>query len=155
MLLDSEEFSREDLAGLFKRRWEVESILKVLKDDLGMQHVAAKSPEMVYKKVWTTVLALNLIRWYMKNVSLLANRVLREISFTATLRALVNNSNSLLNAKTKKDLTHVRASIVSQILSHKVCHRPGRKEPRAVKKRRKPHKLLKKKRSQCGQKLAS
>lgn len=136
-LTDHLEFTKEELCNLYKRRWEIESCLKVLKDDMELAHVSAKTPESVYKKIWSSIVAYNFIRWYMLNVSLLAKRSVREISFLVTMRSLLDNSNSILAAKTKEELSRVRAAIIDQILRKKVYLRPGRKEPRAVKKKRK------------------
>src|SRR5436190_3966507 len=61
-LLDAEEYPAEDLASLYRRRWQAELNLRSLKVVLGMDVLRCKSPDMVRKEIWVHLLAYNLLR---------------------------------------------------------------------------------------------
>src|SRR5207248_6921805 len=60
--LDAEAYSKEDLAQLYRARWNAELDLRSLKQTLQMDVLRCKTPELVRKEIWTHVLAYNLIR---------------------------------------------------------------------------------------------
>ena len=64
-LLDPEQASREDLASLYRARWNNELDLRSIKVTLQMDVLRCKTPELVRKEIWTHVLAYNLIRTVM------------------------------------------------------------------------------------------
>ena len=61
-LIDAEAYSQEEIAELYGFRWNSELDIRCIKDSLNLAHVRCKSPEMVRKELWTTMLAYNLIR---------------------------------------------------------------------------------------------
>lgn len=56
-LLDPEQFSKEDLAELYRARWNNELDLRSIKCTLQMDQLRCKTPEQVQKELWTHVLA--------------------------------------------------------------------------------------------------
>lgn len=52
-LLDPEEYSKDDLAELYRARWNQELDLRSIKTTLQMDVVRCKTPELVRKEVWT------------------------------------------------------------------------------------------------------
>ena len=64
-LLDPEQASREELASLYRARWNNELDLRSIKVTLQMDMLRCKTPELVRKEIWTHVLAYNLIRTVM------------------------------------------------------------------------------------------
>ena len=64
-LLDAEEFTKDDLAQIYRARWNAELDLRSLKRTLQMDILRCKTPELVRKEIWTHVLAYNLIRTIM------------------------------------------------------------------------------------------
>ena len=145
-LLDETEFSTSRLAGMYKKRWKVELALRDLKATFEMGHIAANTPEMVRKLIWSHLLAYNVLRWHMLNASSLFDTDLEHVSVTAA--ATVISANAVLIGTTKKRaLPALFSSLYSQIVQVPVGIRPGRIEPRAVKKRPKPRRYLMEKRS--------
>jgi hypothetical protein len=61
-LLDAQEYTRADLAELYRERWLAESDIRAIKCSLGMDVLRCKTPEMVHKEIWACLLAYNLIR---------------------------------------------------------------------------------------------
>ena len=64
-LLDPEQASKEDLAALYRARWNNELDLRSIKVTMQMDVLRCKTPELVRKEIWAHVLAYNLIRTVM------------------------------------------------------------------------------------------
>lgn len=228
-LLDADEYTRDDMAKLYRGRWVAELDIRAIKCYLDMDVLRCKTPEMVRKEIWTCLLGYNLIRQTMLQAAYESGcsprcleaeptacqqprserssqcldgeptlvvggvragetkharrcvteetrlavdacsaapicdrrprslrpeatpgeavgttepkRLPRELSFTAAMQQLAAGwvlSPSLTEAAAD-ELRRVRRK---HLLSHRVGHRPNRVEPRAIKRRPKPHKLL-------------
>ena len=61
-LTDAEATSPEEIAELYGFRWNSELDIRSIKQSLNLAPVRSKSPEMVRKELWTTMLGYNLIR---------------------------------------------------------------------------------------------
>jgi IS4 transposase len=61
-LIDVEDVTAEDLAELYRARWNAELDLRSLKQTIQMDILRCKTPELVRKEIWTHILAYNLIR---------------------------------------------------------------------------------------------
>ena len=144
-LLDPVEFSRDDLAQLYRARWNAELDLRSLKQTLQMDVLRCKTPELVRKEIWTHVLAYNLIR----TIAQAATRhgiEPRTISFKGAVQtleafqpviALQGEHNSASRQKLYEQL-------LDSIASHRVADRPDRYEPRLRKRRPKHYGFLRK-----------
>lgn len=140
-LTDVEQYSSDEIAQLYGRRWLAELDIRSIKITLGMDHMRCKSPEMVRKEMWTCLLAYNLIRQKMLQSAMQKGIAPRSLSFTNALQTLTAGwmAMPLLDRQTKNALMQGE---LESIASQKVGHRPGRVEPRAVKRRPKPFRLL-------------
>ena len=87
-LLDPEQASREELASLYRARWNNELDLRSIKVTLQMDMLRCKTPELVRKEIWAHVLAYNLIRTVMAQAAAGEGVAPRSISFKATLQVL-------------------------------------------------------------------
>ena len=87
-LLDAEEFTKEDLAEIYFRRWNVELDLRNVKQTLQMDILRCKTPELVRKEIWTHILAYNLIRTIMAQAATKHDIQPRTISFKGALQFL-------------------------------------------------------------------
>ncbi|MCG8652242.1 MAG: transposase, partial [Pirellulales bacterium] len=83
-LLDHKKYSYQDIADLYGFRWNVELDIRSIKESLNLGHGRCKSPEMVRREFWTTMLAYNLIRTTAAGAALVHGKQPRQISFTAT-----------------------------------------------------------------------
>ena len=150
-LLDPKEYSREDLAILYRRRWVVELHLRDIKTAMKLEVLRCKTPAMVRQELWTGLLVYNLIRQSMLQSAHQTERQPDELSFTATMQMLANTWLTAAvvveeNGATADPLITLRLIHGS---SHRVGNRPDRVEPRAVKRRPKSHPLLTKPRAQA------
>ena len=147
-LLDGKEYPREELADLYHRRWLAELDIRSIKVTMGIDVLRAKSPEMVQRELWTALLAYNLIRQTMLASAEQSGCSPRRLSFTAAMQKIAAGwvVALLLDEATFAKLIDEH---LEDIPGHKVGHRPDRIEPRAVKRRPKPHKLLTKPREEA------
>jgi hypothetical protein len=131
------ETPKDVLKALYRCRWNVELDLRNIKTTLGMEHLRCKCPEMAMKELWVYLLAYNLIRLLMAQSALLADQLPRQLSFKHTIQIWMAWQQSGAPAHTV-DIN----DLLVLIAEPRVGLRPGRIEPRAVKRRPKPFPLL-------------
>ena len=143
-LLDPEEYSRDDLKSLYRRRWVVELHIRDIKTAMKLEVLRCKTPAMVRQELWTGLLVYNLIRQSILQSAHRTEGLPDELSFTATMQMLANGW--LLAAVVMDETCDAAAPlVVLRVIhggSHRVGNRPDRVEPRAVKRRPKSHPLL-------------
>ena len=153
-LVDADEYSKEEIAELFGFRWNSELDIRSIKSSLNLGHVRCKSPEMVRREVWTTILGYNLIRTTAAGAAILHNKQPRQISFTSTcqyvLASWMQLSCGLIEASSLENYLQL---MLRQIAACEVANRPGRLEPRVLKRRRHNYKLMQKPRRQLRREL--
>ncbi|MEK6575846.1 MAG: IS4 family transposase, partial [Chloroflexota bacterium] len=144
-LTDAEQYTTEEIAELYGFRWNAELDIRSLKSSLNLGHVRCKSPEMVRRELWTTLLAYNLIRTTAAGAALLHDAQPRQMSFTSTCQYVLSSwmllSGHPINATA---ITSYCRSLLAQIAACEVANRPGRLEPRVLKRRRHGYKLMQK-----------
>jgi len=102
-----------------------------------MNILSCKTPEMAIKEIWVHLLAYNLIRLMMAQSALFADINPRSISFMPCLQIwLIYMQQALILNDKETD------SIFQLMAQQRVGNRPGRIEPRAVKRRPKAYSLL-------------
>jgi putative transposase len=147
-LTDADTYTREDIASLYGFRWLAELDIRAIKITMGMDILRCKTPAMVRKEMWTCLLAYNLIRRAMLQAAQGAGTSPRALSFCAALQAIAAGWQVLASSGDS-----VAAGLVAielkNMAAYTIGNRPGRVEPRAVKRRPKPHKLLLKPRDQA------
>jgi hypothetical protein len=141
-LLDAQRYTAADLADLYRQRWQAELDLRSLKVTLGMDVLRCKSPDMVRKEVWAHFLAYNLIRTVMAQAADATGCAPRQLSFTGALQTMTSFAERLYDAN-RSTIEDLHAALLTAMAAHVVGNRPNRHEPRAIKRRPKPHRLLK------------
>ena len=142
-LCDAKKYTRDDIAELYHKRWLVELDIRSIKVTLGMDVLRCKTPDMVRKEIWTCLLAYNLIRKIMLQAAQRHELSPRQLSFTAAMQTLAASWGTLptLEQATQRALIEAQIdSLASQLVAKP--SRANRVEPRAVKRRPKPHRLL-------------
>lgn len=153
-LVDPEEYSKEDLAELYDFRWHAELDIRSIKQSLNLDHVRCKSPEMVRRELWTTLLGYNLIRTTAAAAALLYGRQPRQISFTGTCQYVLSSWMLIsLGYMSPRGLLAHCQTLLFQISQCEVGNRPGRIEPRVLKRRRHRYKLMREPRKTLKAKL--
>lgn len=140
-LIEAGRVGKEELLTLYHARWQVELDLRSIKTVMRMEVLRCKSPEMVKKEIAVHLLAYNLVRAVMAQAAFLGHVLPRQLSFKAALQ-LIRAFEENLRHTPQGRLTLRRAYLLAGIAQVRLPHRPGRVEPRAVKRRPKPHALL-------------
>jgi hypothetical protein len=144
-LTDAQKFSTSDIADLYGFRWNVELDIRSIKSNLNLDHVRCKSPAMVRRELWTTLLAYNLIRSTSAAAAMLHQVQPRTISFTSCVQFVLQEWKTLSRMQLiplSVDLNEFALRMLACIAKCQVANRPGRVEPRVLKKRLKPYKLM-------------
>jgi len=140
-LTDACEYTKDDVAELYHQRWLVELDIRTIKVTLGMEVLRCKTPEMVRREIWTCLLAYNLIRQTLLQAALAADRSPRQLSFTAALQKIAASWATLAVCDETMADQLIQTNL-RHLAKHVVGDRPGRVEPRAIKRRPKPQRLL-------------
>ena len=147
-LLDPVVYPAQKLIALYARRWNLELALRHVKTTMGMEQLRCKTPEMAEKEVLAYLVAYNLVRCLMAEAVALAGVEMERVSFKGTVDAVRQYTAAIAGARSKKKRQELWNELVANIIRDLVPSRPGRREPRAVKRRPKPYPLLNKPRHQ-------
>jgi DDE family transposase len=124
-LLDPVHYPAADLAELYGQRWQIETNFRHLKQTLRMDVLRCKTVEGVQKELTMYALVYNLVRVVMLGAAHRQDAPVDRISFIDAVRWLA-------------DAVHGAAELKLRL----VPDRPGRIEPRAVKRRPKEYDRL-------------
>jgi hypothetical protein len=155
-LMDAQQTTKEDLATLYRARWNNELDLRSIKSTMQMRELRCKTPELVHKEIWTHILAYNLIRTLMAQAAVKHDVVPRSISFKGTMQTL-EAFQPLFELRTARDAAHslrLYHHLLDAIATHRVADRPDRYEPRLKKQRRNYYDWLTKPRAEMKRKMA-
>ena len=141
-LLDAQAYPAEELARLYARRWRIELWFRDLKTSMGMETLRCKSPKLAHKELEMFFIAYNLIRALMIEAGLIHDVPMDRLSFKGTVDSVRQFSVAIAQTRSRKQQNQLLAHLLEVIASDQVPDRPGRREPRAVKRRPKPYQLL-------------
>ena len=145
-LTDVERYTSADIADLYHQRWHVELDIRSIKQTLKMDVLSCKTPEMVRREVWAHLLAYNVVRRVLAQAALAGEVTPRQLSFAGAVQT-VNAFRWLLVMGSVEDSKRFVRVLLLAVATHAVGNRPGRLEPREVKRRRK-QKLMTRPRAQ-------
>lgn len=144
-LLDATSYPAEKIASLYARRWQVELNFDSLKTTMQMETLRTKSPALVCRELLLHMIAYNLIRS-------LAQRAGMEEVDTMSFKGSLDRINTwawvIWSAPNQRQAQICVESLLESIRADFVRARPGRREPRAVKRRPGGFQLLTKPRHQ-------
>ena len=142
-LLDAPTYSAQALGELYFRRWAVELCFRNIKTTLGLDVLRCLTPAMVGKEIVMHAIAYNLIRALMQDIAHTHQMSVQRLSFKGTVDALRQWRDLFENTKTPARATcQLRKLFYQSIAKDRLLERPGRSEPRAVKRRPKNFRLL-------------
>ena len=140
-LLDPKQATRKEIAGFYTQRWLVEVDLRSIKETLQMGVLRCKIPAMVRKEISVHFMAYNLTRAVMAQAAERKGILPRTLSFKGTLQTL-NAFQAKIAFVDDDKLPAFFETLLDAVAGHRVGNRPGRSEPRAVKRRPKPYPRL-------------
>lgn len=144
----------DELADLFGFRWNVELDIRSIKTHLNLNHLRCKTPEMVRKEFWVTMLAYNAIRTTALGASSVCDERPRDISFVTCCQFVLASWDVILEKPSSTRVNYCLGRL-RQIGRCVVGNRPGRFEPRVRKKRPSNYNLMMKPRQQLRDRLAT
>lgn len=135
-LLDPLRYPKDEIARLYKLRWEVETHFREMKTTMRMRALKCKTIEGVKKELLAFALAYNLVRMVMTEAAQRQHVEVGRISFIDALRWLI----SAAPGESMPDLVVNPA-------------RPDRHEPRCIKRRAKQYDLMNRPRHELRKRL--
>lgn len=134
-LLDGERYPAREIIGLYARRWRIETLLREVKVDLSADVLRSKTSEGIRKEIAARLMAVNIVRMMILEAALQHDVDPLRISFAHATRAILAFADALGSEPIEK-LPGIYQAMLREIAAHLVPQRPGRNEPRAV--RREP-----------------
>jgi hypothetical protein len=135
-LLDAGLYPAEKLAELYFQRWDVELFFRDIKTTMGMDILRCHTPQMIRKEILMHLIAYNCIRRLMTEAAEEADMPVRLVSFKGSLQALRNwEPHMSLVELNSADRFRLISDLYQAITGAGICQRPGRREPRCLKRR--------------------
>ena len=122
------------------RRSRLETCFSDLKTTLGMEQLSCRSPQGVAKELLIFLTAHNLLRWLMAGAAQQGDVPTDRISFKGTLDAFRQWTVALVQVRgkaRKRRQAVLWRQFQAALVADLVPARPGRSEPRAIKRPRK------------------
>jgi hypothetical protein len=147
-LLDEYTYPKSDLEDLYGQRWQAELDIRSIKQTMKMDHLSCKTPEMLQRELWVHLLGYNLVRKALAEAAWDQGLCPRQLSFAGGLQIL-EAFRWLLLCAAAESCGVLRTAVLLALATHRVGNRPGRCEPRCVKRRPKTYPYLTKPRAQA------
>lgn len=135
-LLDPQRYPAQAILEAYLRRWRLEMCLKDLKTTLHLEFLRSRSPEMAQKEMYARMIAHNLIRCTMATAAAEHHQPLERISFKGSVDALRHFTSAMSQARSKAKRQRLWDLLLETLAKDLVRERPGRREPRAVKRKK-------------------
>ena len=124
-LVDPRTYPKESLAGLYQSRWQIETNLGHLKTTMRMDVLRCKHPDGVMKELWAYMMVYNLVRLLMLDAAKRQGASPDRVSFIDALDVLRHRSPD----------EPVPTLTINP-------HRPGRHQPRVIKRRKDRYRVM-------------
>jgi Transposase DDE domain len=142
-LLDPIKYPSEEIASLYLQRWDVELFFRDIKTTMGMDVLRCQTPEMIRKEIIMNFIAYNCVRRLMYDAAKKANLAVRLVSFKGSIQAIRNWEPQLNHDKlSKTERSKMLNDLYGTVTRLPLHQRPGRREPRCLKRRPKNYQML-------------
>jgi hypothetical protein len=141
-LLDAAKYPAAEIAEVYLRRWRIELSFRDIKTTMEMEHLRARSPDMALKELLAGLVAYNVVRVMMAEAARRHDVDPARLSFKGTVDGLRQYCPRMVQARSATALRRLERGLFRAVARDPVPLRPGRREPRAVKRRPKPFPLL-------------
>ncbi len=135
-LLDPELYPAQEILQAYLRRWRLEMCLDDLKTTLQMETLRGHSPATVQRELYTRLIAHNLIRCVMAQAASQYHVPLEHLSFKGCLDALRQFTQAMARTRSRARRRCLWQLLLQTLARDLVPQRPGRREPRAVKRKK-------------------
>ena len=141
-LLDPVLWPVETLASLYTRRWRVELYFDDIKTTLQASAMRCLTPGMVRRELLLHAIAYNLVRRILLQSAWQHGAPLDQLSFKGTLDTLRHWQHTLAAARGAGAREEALEEMLFLCAADLLPLRPGRREPRVLKRRPKPYQYL-------------
>ena len=141
-MLDPIVYPAEQIAQLYLRRWDLELCFRDLKTTMGMEELRCKSPARIQKELLAFLVAHNFIRCLIAEAATTYQVSRTRISFKGAVDAARSFHQAMRMARSAHQARRLYRRFLEILARDLVPLRPGRFEPRAVKRRPKPYSRL-------------
>jgi len=140
-LLD-EKYSAQDIREFYKLRWPIETLFEELKLPLSADILRSKTVNGIFKEMAAKVMAYNLLRCLMLEAALRNKIAPSRISFIQCMRLAIAYSLRMSSAPAWQ-LPTLYDEMIFYMCHYRNPFRPGRMEPRAIKRDKSQYPWLK------------
>ncbi len=141
-LLDPVLWPLQTLVALYQRRWRVELYFDDIKTTLHASAMRCLSPAMVRRELLLHAIAYNLVRRIMLQSAWQQGAPLDQLSFKGTLDTVRHWQHTLAAARSASAREDALEAMLLLCAADLLPLRPGRSEPRVLKRRPKPYQYL-------------
>jgi hypothetical protein len=142
-LLDASRYPAEELAELYFKRWDVELFFRDIKITMGLDVLRCLTPEMIRKEILMYFITYNCVRRLMCEAAEKVSIGVRIVSFKGSVQALRSWEPHLNQAKiSRMERFRLIGDLYEAITNTPIRKRPGRSEPRCLKRRKKNYQLM-------------
>lgn len=140
-LLDNKKYPAGEIKNLYRKRWEVETLIKEQKIWLGSEVLRSKTSAGISKEIYARIAAGNLIHWLILKASQKHKVDAARISLTTATR-LINHYSIRMSEATRNRLPCLYEDLLAKIAKSIIPYRPNRIEPRLKKRDQKHYSIL-------------
>ena len=130
-LLDNKKYPAKAIVELYVRRWLIETLFRVFKINFSSDILRSQSPDGIRKEIIARLIAINIVRAIILEASIEHKVDPQRISFVGALRVIISFSPALATSSFWQ-LPQIYQAMFTEIASAIVPERPGRVEPRTV-----------------------
>jgi len=134
-LLDNIKYPADEIVALYARRWRIETFFRQLKINFSADVLRSQTSDGIRKEIAARLIAMNVIRTIMLEAAIEEGVEPDKISFVYAVRAIIIFSPSFSFESFWK-LPVIFKKMLTEIASHLIVERPGRNEPRMVRRER-------------------
>lgn len=153
-LLDVAAYPAWQIIELYARRWRIETLFEQFKVRLSGDVLRSKTPAGVLKELAARMLAVNVVRTIMLEAAAAHGQDPMDLGFVHALRAILAFAPVLATAPAWK-LPAIYEAMLYEIATCQIHRRPGRLEPRAIRREWKHYPRLRITRDEWRRRLAA
>jgi Transposase DDE domain len=135
-LLDPELYPTQQILQAYLRRWRLEMCLDDLKTSLQMETLRGRAPATLQREMFARLIAHNLVRCTMAQAASQHAVPLERLSFKGSLDAVRHFAHAMTRARSRARRQRLWQLLLQTLAHDLVPERPGRREPRAIKRKK-------------------
>ena len=135
-LLDPELYPAQQILQAYLRRWRLEMCLDDLKTSLQMETLRGRTPATLQREMFARLIAHNLVRCTMAQAASQHGVPLERLSFKGSLDAVRHFAQAMARARARARRQRLWQLLLQTLARDLVPERPGRREPRAIKRKK-------------------